>query len=222
MEQTDRRRIAGILAAAGAVILCIVVFLVFGRRGEDEITPSQPTPPPVSAEPAGVRLEELIDALSNEPGFTVSGPADRHTRELCYTIERSGAEPCSLLVSTDSIGRTASVRIVIEYLKPDFETMTVGSPAYETLAREYERIQNVNAGTVNVFLDKVFGLVSAQAGIGAADEVTIRNAVEDSLKTLNTYSKKLGALKISGVTEMLNEQTAQFIAEVMIDASKLK
>ena len=219
MEKGSRGRIIRILIAAGAVAFCVLLFVLFGRKDEPPTRPEAYVPLTADTAPPGAAFGELIGTLSEKAGFIVTGPEDRHAKVLSYTLEREDIEPWALCVGTDAVGRAASVRVEISYLKPDFDTATIGQPALETLRREYERRQDANAAALNDFLAAVLEQIP---GVDTADRANIRAAAEDSFRAGKTLGKKYGALKLSAVTEMTDERTAMFTLELEIDSSKLK
>ena len=125
MEKTKKKQIGTIVLTAVTVLLCVLVFVIFGQRDSSGEQGRQYTLPPVTAEPNGVPLEAFVSSLESCGAFTVSGPVDRHAETLSYELGCSDGRSVPVYIATDAMGRVTSARLELAYPFVDTTDATV-------------------------------------------------------------------------------------------------
>lgn len=224
MEKKDRSGAVRYILIAVAVLLCILIFVFFGKRASETLSPeNEPTPlPSQTPVPKGITVEAFIGAIeASGIDCTVSKAQKQENGSLLYALEMPNENDSgSITLFTDAIGRIESCELRIGYLFASGDS-TVGKEVLETIKKEYERRERYDKALIETYLDAVLDLSSQDCGIGSAERSKLVSAVISAYSEQKDHSKKYGAARI-GCTMSAAGYNAEFLLEIRFDLSKMK
>ncbi|MBR5948391.1 MAG: hypothetical protein IKZ82_07065 [Clostridia bacterium] len=201
-------------------VLCIALFLIFGRSGRTAPTSADASPSTAAAptaEPKGVPMGKFVRAL-NESGMDCDIGEVRiiDGNEFTYPLTmpdcRDGA---FLAVKTDSIGRVIECTLELGYMYAGEPDASFSDATASVIKAEYRRREKADTALVSAFIESIYALLADDCNISAIDGKKIADSIESAYYSGKSYDKKAGSARFYCETENAEDDEFNFTFRVI-------